>query len=509
VRRIPKLLPYVFLALGLSALAFFLCPQKEARLWKGYRVLLVERSVPERLVLTALGTAHINDVLSESTQPFDLSDFSQVTTTTLAAAQSRLIDADPRRDSYLLGLASWFSARQGDKAYRIFYVKQGPWFPSEGKLRQALSGFSSSCLLPESNSESPPLFISVVVLLVALSLVFFMPKRPRLRVTFIAALLPWLLLGFRNGDAVILTALWAGCLGVLSPAAQWALDEYSYSGDIRKAIRRFLNEGLPAGFLLIPAVGWLGVAPSLAMSTLLCLIASLLAVIAANAIFDLADREGRAFIPVRIGSIRLKARYVWTGDRRLFSAASCLCIVALACGLGADLLQDKAQAGNPATNQGPEALFLPQAIALRGHLRPGPKEVKSRLEQKDDGRLVDLSDWLVHRWWEESLFYAPLDQGTVEIFAQSAIANPHSATIVLKSYDEAWAAAAYRSMSATGIERLWLGAGRPIGGRMQAFAASSDGPLAPIEALLYIILMIPPCIGVLLLHGGLRHRERK
>lgn len=106
--------------LALSALAAILAPLSfrgapAQSIWRGYRVILVDRSVPEAEVLAALEAKGIGPTVSESTQPVLVSDFSSLVRLGLAEAKARLLPGDPRLDAYILGLSAWFRASEGGR----------------------------------------------------------------------------------------------------------------------------------------------------------------------------------------------------------------------------------------------------------------------------------------------------------------------------------------------------------------------------------------------------------
>jgi hypothetical protein len=162
-----------------------------------------------------------------------------------------------------------------------------------------------------------------------------------------------------------------------------------------------------------------------------------------------------------------------------------------------------------ASSQDAEVL-LPQPRPLPGEaVRPSPKAALRLQASHKENELVDLSDWLVHRWREEALFYLPLDRdGADKPFADLAIPASEASREVRRSFGPAWAAASYRAMHRGGIESL-LSSGRSfLRAELAPYEPKKSEPLAPIEPLLYIILLAPSLAGIIsLLIDGTKTRR--
>jgi len=146
-------------ALGIGIIAFSAQTERLGdSSWKGYRVLLVDESVPETEVLESLKGAGFDKVLSESTEPVLVSYWAEPETIGLAAARARLAPGDLRLDAYLQRLSLWFEARVGGAAYRAFYVGTEPSFAVAGinrRMKETLKGFAGRFVLADAGNPVP------------------------------------------------------------------------------------------------------------------------------------------------------------------------------------------------------------------------------------------------------------------------------------------------------------------------------------------------------------------
>jgi hypothetical protein len=290
-----------------------------------------------------------------------------------------------------------------------------------------------------------------------------------------------------------------------------ALDEYRLSRMAREAMRVLAREALPAIPLMLPALGTLALAPSFAPALGCALVSSLLAFILVSLAYRGKGDGRKPFRAVRIGQgfdrkgLRLSIR---GKGARLPYLASALVIIL---GLGAGLAERWLSSAEGQGSQAPvSSIRLPQPrfVDVRGiATRPAPAQaLKLRASAEDE--LVNIADWLVHRWYQEALFYLPLRERPVEPFSTVSVPLPAMRDEVSKVFDEGWAREAYRTRPREGAEALLLGEDGFARCFYAPLSIAGGRPLAPMEVLLYIILLAPPSVGAFsLARSGLRDRR--
>jgi hypothetical protein len=131
---------------------------------------------------------------------------------------------------------------------------------------------------------------------------------------------------------------------------------------------------------------------------------------------------------------------------------------------------------------------------------------------KEKTEIPNLADWLSHRWRQESLFFSVLGREYPPFAAIDLPFSPESQSLVLAA-DQAWARDSYRDIPQNSVEAMLSSLPRFSRVGVSSFGPSPSkgpGPLAPTEALLYIILMAPPMFGVLFQRmGGFRSRREQ
>ena len=502
-------------SLCLALLGLFLLPKNVPTVWRGWRILLVEASEDEARVLESLHAAGFREVLSESLQPFQMTDYSSLVTISLEAARRRLTEGDPRRDSYLERLSGWFHASVAGKDYRVFYIRDPGSSGLGAGVSRALARSQAAWLLPEQgdtggNGHLPGLLVILASLVLCLA-----AWRKREGLFCAAAVLPWCVIAMGSREAAALAAVWAPAMAFSAIRALGALDEYRLSGDWRTSLGVLLGEEATSLPFLLPAMGLVLVKPSFVPSMAMGLVASGLALVYAAAVESGARRQRRIpFRAVGIGWARPEGRVRVPTGKLLppFLACAAVSILGLAAGLAGS-----ASTGNNAGShlEGPAAaVLLPQPRGSGGSpsaSRPGPKDALSARSQPGGEELVNMADWLVHRWYEEAIFYLPLKERSIAPFSPVSVPLPSRRNEVTMIFDESWAREAYRSRSQGGIESLLLSGPGFTRCFMATLEAGKARPLAPMEVILYIILLAPPSVGAFsLVMGGFRkHREQR
>lgn len=504
------------LAATLSVLSALIAPKAEqaASAWRGYRSLLVEAAVPEKDLLAALTAGGFRNVISESTEPVLVSDWAELESTTLGSARHRLVGADPRRDAYLRALPGWFEAFAGGKPYRVCYIPApGPFFP-DAALRSALEPFEGRYLLPDESEGAKPsstsrlvdFELAAAILLAAACLGAFLRPRlpalaavgaptvaplsvalPRLALR-LALLAPWLCLAAAARPSSAVAALFGLALVDLARRLDLPVEEFRRTLSLRSALDSLARQAPPPLFLATGALTSLVLAPSAAPAAGLALLGSL----AAAAALSLAPhgRRGEAARPRFIHKPIAAPR---RGRPRLLEPspawlAGLSCAVALLWAAGA-LVQVPG-----AESEAPGGAVFPRPVPIGGNPRPGPEEARARIKELGEGRLPDLADWLAHVASQEALPLERVDSKRADPFEPVSISRPEGDEAMLR-FDEAWARAAYRRISPASVEGMLLAQGGPVAAR----PGPGDGkgrPLAPIEALRYIVLLVPSLGGI-------------
>jgi hypothetical protein len=491
--------------------------------WKGYRVLLADKAVPEEKILGSLRGAGFKKVISESTEPVVLSSWAETETTNLAAALARLVPGDPRLDDYLRRLGLWFEARVGGAAYRAYYIGTAvPYFTDAGfekKITGSLQGLEGRFVLADAGDLAPArgdggfaFPLAALVLLIAAAAGPFIAKgasstrSPAMlksgrmaleRFAFrLSLLLPWAILASAGSSAAALAVLWGLAFADIADNLDIPLDEYRRGGGLRAAIGALSRQGRP--FIALPLTALLAIAASpgflgsLALATL-----GTIAAMAGYALLTLGAALKRRFVPIRIERPLRRKRS--SASDRLRGLLACLCVVIW--GLGS---LRSASASSPA----PAGLEYPTPSAARGSSRPMPSEALSGSLFETGSNLPGISSYLTHRAFQEALPFVPVGEDRADPFAPASLPQPEGKAVV-KSFDEAWARKVYDSIPSPSIEAMLLDQGPATVGRAGGPLANVSGggdairagrPLAPIECLLYIFLLVPTLAR---LFGGL------
>jgi hypothetical protein len=492
-----KLIAIALGAVALYSMALVLAPSASGgELWPGRRILLVAEEIPDSDIRSLLSGAGIKNVICESTQELAFSDYSKLVNLSLTEARSRLLASsgskDPRLDAYMEGMPSWFHAQFKSKGYRIYYI--GRSLASRPlRLQKLLSAYKGNFLLPESGrtGQSALDYLGLGLSLGLFLALIFMKRRGRLfRLLILAA---WPLLALRGGPAVPAALLWEAALAASLPRLEALFEECRLSSGARlgQGLRSAVLESWP---LLATAFGFFALESSLLPSVLLCLAGSLLGILFLLGLYK-GNRVQRrlGFVPLRIAraSAQEAARASFSSPwAKLGLAAACL---GLALSLAFRVLPVSVGDGAPA------GLSLPQPVSLgvggpRG--LPGPQEAARLAASRASSFLPDLSDYLVHRAREESLFYLPLSESRPDPFASLSIPSLGGREAFSKSFDEAWARGAYRAAPSKGVESLLLSEQRFVRAEVLPLGSFRAQPLAPQEGLLYIILMAPPLFSL-------------
>ncbi len=501
-------------ALALAAAAFLATPSRSGpslagsrTSWKGYRLLLVDSRADEQATLARLKEAGAWPAISASTQPVLVSDWSRPVETTLAEALESLIPGDPRLDSYIRRLGSWFEARVGGEPYRVIYL---PESRSRGQaVSKALEGLGIEYALPEAAAASPldahpraSFAVSAAIMALAIAASSLMGRSPhslqgsalRLRppsraletaAARAAIAAPFAAIAWKGGWASACAALWALAILDLADTADAFARELSLGAGMRRAFGAAIAASPPGLAVLAAALGAAAAQASLAPA----IAAGLGSSAAATALASRLGLPGRRrFSPISIGGKR--SRPGPASASRAILACAAVAAAAAASLAGGPI---PARAGIDA-----DAAY-PSPIALPGGARPLPAEAAARLgEEAIDGRLPGLASWLAHSAFQEAIPYARLGEDRPDPFASLALPSIEGAGPRVDFGDD-WARAAYRGLDGPSVELMLASQdGATIGalGPTAAGGPRNGPPLAPMSALLYILLVIPPLFRI-------------
>jgi hypothetical protein len=502
-------------AAGTGLLALGLLPRpKTAAPWSGFRVILVDASVPESEVLPALDGAGFKDVLSESTEPVLVSNWSGLESMSLGEAESRLDREDPRFDSYLERLGLWFHAKAAGAVYRVYYIREpsvlGFGLAGDGRLRACLYRLGAPYLAPDSQAAisspadtAPASCLAEAILLFAclagpLSRSFsgrknppgIEPRRKSLRriALRLALSLPWAILAWGGLTAACLAALWALVAAEAADSLDLPLDEFRRGGSFRAGLSSLAAQRFPS-FALVLAALFASIANA---SSLASVSAAVLGSIAAGAGFALLSTLSpgrRRFVPMPIS--RRAGSRVLSGAAALRLALACA--VVLSWGLVRLFPPSGPEFGfGSASALSSEALY-PVPATAPGSARPLIAEARRRAASEKGEALAGLASYLEHRARQEALPYASLGDTRPDPFAPARLPAPGLASSGAGvEFGDDWARKAYASVPPLSVEGMLMSQGRAVVGRLGAASGEGGRPLAPIECLLYIFLLVPP-----------------
>lgn len=491
-QRIPAIV-LSFLAVCAAACALLSAPRggSEAEIWKGYRTVLVDIACPESEVLAALAAAGFKTVISLSTEPVSISNWVKLETTTLGALHERLIEGDPRRDGYIDSLGAWFSASVDRKPYRSYFIPTSARLFPRAALERALSVFEGRYVLPDSGSEkhSPqsnwalPWMFSISLLVGAtLAGAVGDPKAPSRRFfakffVRLAVAAPWAVAAAGGLPMAAVASLWGIALIDFVIWLDLPLEEFRRFGSWWTALDSLRHQTRPPLMLALSAAGSLFFAPAALPSVGLALASSFFVIVAYALMATGSTASRLRFVPKPIAIVHRRQ-----GAAPSWIAGCAMATVAL--WMAATL------APRGATKLPEGSAIFPTPVRIAGNARPGPEEARSRSSARKAGTVPGLDSWLVHRATQEALPLERLGGARDDPFAPVTVSRPGGAADSLR-FDDEWARSAYRSIPEASVEGMLAAQVFAVAAEPRSGSGSSR-PLAPIDALLYIFLLIPP-----------------
>ncbi|MGA2765265.1 MAG: hypothetical protein ABSG17_18110 [Spirochaetia bacterium] len=456
---------------------------RPSRVWRGYDLLMVRAGSRAEARLPAAAARLGPGVVSRSTATVDFYDFTSSTRVSYADLPRRLDPLDPRRDSYLEGIAGYFSLTTGVAEWHVAYIP-ARWTALSlyVKLRGMLgpSGRSTWRLVDFDPLEKA---LSVAAMMVFAGLLTFAGGRRRgLPALAAAGTLAWVPAVLAGGPATL-----ALCLLLLFFWFPLLRARVVFSGKGRTRQRTLLG-ALEKPFLL-----YLGAAVvSLAVYSFLCgqpavnlappigpLIFSLILLGLVPRFQAVREELGRAKVFARVplvGSDGEKGR----GRQRALSAALVfLCCIALV----------------PLSRGG----AFPAPLPLLG-ARTFSWDAVARLHERPRAdQLPDFSDLVAHEAYQQTLGFGrkwSFPHRDERVYRSEYLVNPATGAVsarlrIVKSFDSPWLESVSASPTPGSIEALLISQGRPV-------AAAVRGPARALAAdMPFVVVVFFAFLGML------------
>jgi hypothetical protein len=503
------------LALALGFLASNARPEEPVRnQWKGFRTLLVEESIPEREVLARLGAEGLTELISESLEPVQVSDWKGLETISFAKARESIVPGDPRLDAYLQRIGLWFDARDASMRYRIFYIKEtasGSNASVDRSIDRGLSDFKGRYILPQASfvgakgdGSALAFALAAIVLLSACALGGAAGHVTRRRLGYrwpsvrsldraafrLAMILPWLALA---GGGVLASALSSLCglaIAEATDSLDLPLDEFRRGGRFKTVLESLSLQRFPPVAISAVALAYLLLNSTLFPAFALACLGSVAAG-SGYALLAARPRTSRhTFIPVPIAPSHRRPRGEARGKLNARAALACATILA-------SLLYRMLAPSVPADST--LDTLLPRPVSVDGGPIPTLAEARARASAEVGTILPGLGSYLVHLATQDSLPFARLGEIRPDPFASASLPTSNESAIAPGvAFSNAWAREALAAVNPLSVEGMLLRQGTATVARLGSLGGGDSRPLAPIECLLYILLLVPP-IGRILL----------
>ncbi len=393
------------------------------QIWKGFYTLLVAQPADDGAIASRLAASRI-DALGASTAEVRFTDFSGPARVSVAHLGERFDPLDPRLDPYMRGLGGYFRA----SGWVIAYARAAESLPIfRLRVAGALRGLRWEIADADGFRETACLLL---LLLCAAGLIARARLKPGL---LVAGLAPWLPIAATGSLGALLPAAflylaWALLAEEALPAIEGALegDGFERPLSVRSAAATACALAVAAdvgsGGLLLP------LAEALFADLLLC--ACLLAFRAARS----GARDHRLFVPVEV--LRPGALRSAPGIEAAVFAGLLACFMAFPIVLARD---------RPADVAIPIARAYPDPSGLTW-------SALARLARlKRSGDLPDLSDYLAHRSYQDSLasgraygFPRKNEQVVIPTFRREGLKIERTSRVA-ERFDTAWFRRAMRA----------------------------------------------------------------
>jgi hypothetical protein len=454
--------------------------------WQGYHVLLADGEADIDPVLDSLELAGVAHVSMRNTGVY-LNIFSGIETVPLAVAADRLDIADPRFDPYIQASSKYFSADYRGKNWHVVYIKTNrSQLRLLGTLARSLGPLGIEYRLPEWRSA----WIFGAPIMVYGFLLFLVRGRRRLwRLTFV--LLPLAILSVRASGlglaaAIILTPGWICLFEIFEEV----LDGFLYNRKViikRSALFRSVCVFL-AGLGCSLVLSAFHIDPpryrGLIAMTLAALTAWTAGVFGLR-VWRLARRGHKVFFGLQVLQGTAFANRRKSGRIYMVYGALLLAVFAAAPAL---ILLSRVDSGlavaEPADVRRPEEITSESLATLSN--------------TKVAGRLPDLSDYVIHRAYQDSLLYErkwvyPEENGGIAVHryrVEDGMVVVEESRVI--SFDSAWFDQVISDAAADGLGGMLISQGGDVAVR---YRAADERPLLKLlQPVAVTTLVIIPLI---------------
>jgi len=389
--RRSALLAVTFVIYVLSLLFWLMVPgpYRSPVEWDPYQTVITDRDPAEAANLLAQAgiTETDGDLITENSSEVLITRFSRVDSVPLSDALRQLDLLDPRRDPFIEEMLRFF--RTDSAGQSLIYLQTGAptWRVARAVRRVLGEGSSVAGWVPARTAIGLALFIAASAVVLA--------RSDRFRLIIAAGIVPWF--------PVVLGAGIAGAIGSALIFIAWSRALMDLSLLIERNNRspglmgRILRVGVWPGLTIVAslAVVW-SISGIRAAAIILPGAAGLVAVTGAAFLFRLGGsihRDHALFAPVSI----LIGEFGRSGGYWRHSGSPVLLMIVIAAFLVIPPVADRA-----VTSRSPA---VPRPIAISGADDISYKSIGVLWSNTSGDTLVDLSDYLAHRAYQQSLAF--------------------------------------------------------------------------------------------------------
>ncbi len=482
-RRLASL-SVLFVIYSLSLLFWLIVPglYRSPPEWDPFQTIITDQDPEEagRLLAQAGVTAVTGDLITEHTSEVLITRFNRVESVPLSNALRQLDPLDPRRDPFIEELSRYFTT--DTEGQSLIYIRMdGPTWRVARIVRRVL-GRGSSIV-----GWVPARIAVGLVMFIAASAVVLV-RSGRFRLIVAAGLIPWIPAVLGSGivgavGAALVFFAWAQALVDLS-----LLFERNESGP--GTIGRILRIGIWPGLTIIAsfAVVW-SISGIRAATMILPGVAGISAVTTVAFLFRFGGSihlDHELFAPVSI----LNRRSGKLAGYPAFRGSPVLLMVVIVAFLVIPPVADRLVT--------PRSPAVPRQVAVAGADDISYKSVGILWSSNLADAVVDLSDYLAHRAYQQSLAfgrgYAPPDEGeavTLSRFRETedGVYNRFEEEVLV--FDDAWLADAI-SNAPVGIAALLASRGGAPGVVLTPERGLYSGYSQLLKHTVYVLLAILP-----------------
>ncbi len=423
--------------------------------WKGYRILLVEKGVPEEDFLPLLERRGIRGIIASSRSMVRFQGYNGMDQVSVAELPLRFEELDPRYDMYMKRLPEYFSSTYAGKEWTVIYV------PDEGRqllfsadVKAAFAGTGIEYILANENRSAE----IAACMCFAVLVVFVVLVLKRFKLMTIVFSIPWFLMLLTGGSWAFAPAslLFVALMFSFEELAPLFLERLHYRVPSPKHVGLFAQTWVLCIVCIVMFVRF--IVAGAGISGILSLLFPIIACIDLFMLYawfhTIRKRRSnhRLFFPVQI----LRANFFHTKVRKLepfrFVLFLTICVPPLFFSL---------------FFQGQE-LNIPVPRPYNNVARYSWGTLERLWIERDEDDLPDLSLYLTHTAFQEGFvvnrnFEFPIkgEKLALTSYRRSGERIEQYQT-VLDEFDDAWYEAIMAEAGKQGIEKLLLEQGRPV-----------------------------------------------